>query len=212
MLRSPVRVKICGITNRDDALAAIAAGADALGFNFFPGSRRYIAPEENLGWIGGLPPFVTRVAVVVDAPLGEAHRLATHPAIDAVQLHGDEDLGYCAELARLGSPFIKALRLSGRAIFADAEAFSTRHVLLDAFVPGEFGGTGTVADLGLAAEFVREKRGLNVILAGGLTPENVASAVALVRPFAVDVAGGVELEPRRKDIAKIQAFCIAAAR
>jgi len=210
MSRSPVRVKICGITNPEDALTAIAAGADALGFNLFPGSRRYIGFAENLGWIKDLPPFVTRVAVLVNAPLEEAQRLASHPAIDAVQLHGDEDAGYCAELARLGRPLIKALRLSGRAIFTNAEAFSTRYVLLDAFVPGEFGGTGAVADLGLAAEFVREKPGLEVILAGGLTPENVADAVAQVRPFAVDVAGGVEVEPGRKDTGKVQAFCAAA--
>lgn len=207
--RAPVRIKICGVTNRDDAHAAIAAGADALGFNFFPGSKRCIALEEHAAWMRELPPFITRVAVLVNAPLEDARQLAAHPAIDILQLHGDEDAAYCAELARCGDRFIKALRLSGRAIFAEAESFSTHHVLLDAYVPGEFGGTGETANLGLAAEFVREKRLLEVILAGGLTPENVASAIEKVRPFAVDVAGGVEAAPGRKDAGKMQAFCAA---
>ena len=106
-----VRVKICGLTNREDAETAIALGADALGFNFFEGSKRHLVLDENFAWIAALPPFVTRVAVLVNAPLPEAARVLLHPAINMVQLHGDEDAGYCERLANLGRPFIKALRI-----------------------------------------------------------------------------------------------------
>jgi phosphoribosylanthranilate isomerase len=204
-----VRVKICGITNRDDALAAIACGADALGFNLFPGSKRHVVLDEHVAWLRTLPPFVTRVAVLVNAPLDEARRVAAHPAIDVVQLHGDEDAAYAAELVRVGRPLIKALRVRGRETLAEAAACGTPHVLLDAHVPGEFGGTGALADLDLAAEIVRTQPVLHIILAGGLDAENVAGAIARVRPFAVDVASGVEAEPRRKDAEKMQAFCAA---
>ena len=208
-MNSRVRVKICGITNRDDALAAIAGGADALGFNLFPGSKRHLVLDEHAAWLRALPPFVARVAVLVNAPLDEARRVAAHPAIDFVQLHGDEDAAYCAEFARSGRAFIKALRVRGRETLAQTAVFSTPHVLLDAHVPGEFGGTGALTDLDLAAEIVRTRPELHVILAGGLRPENVAHAVAQVRPFAVDVASGVEAEPRRKDAEKMRAFCAA---
>ena len=206
-----VRVKICGLTNRDDALAAIACGADALGFNLFPGSKRHLILDEHAAWLRALPPFITRVAVLVNAPLDEARRVAAHPAIDCVQLHGDEDAAYCAEFARGGRPFIKALRVRGPETLALADSFSTRHLLLDADVPGEFGGTGALADLDRAAEIVRTRPELHVILAGGLRVENVADAIARVRPFAVDVASGVEAEPRRKDATKMRAFCAAVA-
>jgi phosphoribosylanthranilate isomerase len=204
-----VRVKICGITNRDDAIAAIACGADALGFNLFPGSKRHIVLDEHAEWLRTLPPFVMRVAVLVNAPLDEARRVAAHPAIDAVQLHGDEDAAYAAELARGGRLFIKALRVQGRETLALAATLGTPHVLLDAHVPGEFGGTGARADADLAGEIVRTQPALNVILAGGLHAGNVAEAIARVRPFAVDVASGVEASPRQKDVEKMRAFCAA---
>lgn len=208
-LLSRTRVKICGVTNREDAYAAIEAGADALGFNLFPGSKRCISLEENSPWICELPPFVTRVAVLVNAPLEEALRIAADPAIHIVQLHGEEDPAYCAALNHHRRPFIKALRLRGRETLTAPEMFGTPHILLDAWVPGEFGGTGALADLQVAAEFVRRHPRVRVILAGGLTPENVRGAVAGVAPFAVDVASGVEIEPRRKDSAKMRAFCAA---
>jgi phosphoribosylanthranilate isomerase len=208
-MTSHVRVKICGITNRDDALAAIACGADALGFNLFPGSKRHVVLDDHEAWLRGLPPFVTRVAVLVNAPLDEARRVATHPAIDAVQLHGDEDAAYIAELVRGGRPVIRALRVRCREALAEAAACVTPHVLLDAHVTGEFGGTGALTDLDIAAEIVRTQPALNIILAGGLHPGNVAGAISRVRPFAVDVASGVEVEPRRKDVEKMRSFCAA---
>jgi len=208
--RGAVRVKICGLTSREDAETAVELGADALGFNLFPGSKRFISLEEHAGWMRELPPFVTRVAVLVNASLEEARRIAQHPAIDMVQLHGDEDPAYCAELARLDRPFIKALRLDGPEALAKARDFSTPHLLLDAHVPGAFGGTGHVIDLPLAAECAARHPEATIILAGGLTPENVRDAVSVVRPFAVDVASGVEESARQKSAERMRAFIEAA--
>ena len=211
-MSAPIRVKICGITERADAITAIALGADALGFNFFPGSKRHIDLDEHAGWIAALPPFVTRVAVLVNVPFDEARRIARHPAIDLVQLHGDEDAEYCARLVESGHPFIKALRLRDSADIARADTFHTPHILIDAHVSGTYGGSGAPIDLALAREMVRRHPDLHIILAGGLTPANVADAVHIVRPFAVDVASGVEREPRRKDAPLMAAFIEAARR
>ncbi|MEQ1859168.1 MAG: phosphoribosylanthranilate isomerase [Chthoniobacteraceae bacterium] len=201
-----VRVKICGITTEADARIAIEAGADALGFNLWPGSKRHIALDENAGWIAALPPFVTRVAVLVNAPLDEARRVAAHPAIDAVQFHGDETPEYLAEFAQLGRRFIVALRLKDPAGFSRKHSLPTRHVLLDAPVAGAYGGTGQALDLSLARVFIAQNADSQVILAGGLTPANVHAAIVATRPFGVDVASGVESAPGRKDAEKVRAF------
>lgn len=206
-----VRVKICGVTNQADAAAAIALGADALGFNLFAGSKRCIELDREAVWIAELPPFVTRVAVLVNAPIEEARRIGEHPAIQCVQFHGDEDAAYCASYARSGRPFIKALRILGAESIAEAPRYSTRHVLLDAHAGTAYGGTGTPIDLPLAAELAQAHPTLQVILAGGLRPTNVAAAIDAVHPFAVDVASGVEnpADPRRKDAARMGAFFAA---
>jgi phosphoribosylanthranilate isomerase len=201
-----VRVKICGVTNRDDAQAAIAVGADALGFNLFRGSKRCISLTTEAMWMRELPPFVTKVAVLVNVPLAEARAIAENPAIDMVQFHGDEDAAYCAEFARLGRAFIKALRLADRETIRTAAGFSTPHLLADAHTRDAYGGTGTEINLELAAELAREHAALSVILAGGLTPQSVAQAVRVVRPFAVDVASGVEVAAGRKDTELMRAF------
>ncbi len=206
-----VRVKICGVTNEADALEAISAGADALGFNLFSGSKRRVDLDREAAWIQALPPFVTRVAVLVNVPLAEARRIAEHPAIDLVQFHGDEDEKFCAEFARFGRPFLKALRLRDATSIATADRFSTPHVLLDADAGGAFGGTGKLIDLTLAAECVRRHPALKIVLAGGLRPTNVAAAVRAVRPYAVDVASGVESAPGKKDRQKMVAFVEAVA-
>ena len=205
------RVKICGLTNNADALAAIALGAHALGFNLYPGSKRFIELEREAAWIAALPPFVARVAVLVNTPLADALRIAAHPAIDLVQFHGDEDAEYCARFAEAGRPFIKALRLRDEADIAGAARYSTPHLLLDAHAGAAYGGSGTLIDLGLAAECVRRHPALHILLAGGLRPENVADAVRAVRPFAVDVASGVEAEPGRKSAERMAAFLAAVA-
>ena len=201
-----VRVKMCGITNRRDAEAAIMLGADALGFNLFPGSKRYIDLDENAEWIAALPPFVAKVAVLVNAPFEEARRVALHPVINLVQLHGDEDRDYCRMFAALGRPFIKALRIRDASDASEAAKYLTRNVLIDAHVAGEFGGTGATIALPLAREIVTRHPRLRIILAGGLTPENVDEAVCAVRPFAVDVASGIEATARKKDAAKMASF------
>lgn len=202
-----VRVKICGVTNRADAEAAIDLGADALGFNLFSGSKRFIAIRESAAWIGALPPYVTRVAVMVNPRLPEA--VEAQETFDTVQLHGHEDAQFCAELARASvRSFVKAIAARDAASLENAERFSTAHVLLDAFSPVAFGGTGQQIDLELAAHFTATHEHLRVILSGGLTPENVADAVRRVRPYAVDVASGVETDrnPRKKDFAKMREF------
>ena len=201
-----IRVKICGVTSREDAVEAIRLGADALGFNLYPGSKRHLALEREAEWIRTLPPFATRVAVLVNASLDEALRVAAHPAIDIVQFHGDEDEAYCAKFAEAGRPFIKALRLRDAGSIASAPHFFTPNLLLDSDAGGAFGGTGTLIDLGLAAECVRRHPSLRFTLAGGLRPENVAGAVRMVKPYAVDVASGVESAPGIKDAGKVRAF------
>lgn len=201
-----VRVKICGLTGPEDARAAIAAGADALGFNFWPGSKRYIRFDEHAVWIAQLPPYVTRVALLVNAPLEEARRVAEHPAIDVVQFHGDESLEYLTAFAQLGRPFVVAWGLKDRAQIAAAQALPTSHLLIDAAVPGAYGGTGQIIDFSLAREFLVQNGDRNIILAGGLNPSNVGAAIAAVRPYAVDVASGVESAPGQKDTEKMRAF------
>ncbi len=201
-----VRVKICGITSPEDAEAAIAAGADALGFNTWQGSRRYLDLDTAAEWISTLPTFVTRVALCVNTPLEQAQRLAALPCLDALQFHGDESHEYCALFAGLGRPFIRAVRLGAAHELGGLIQWSTRQLLVDAAVPGAYGGTGCSADLALAAEAVAGFPRLSVTLAGGLEPDNVAAAVRRVRPYAVDVASGVESAPGKKDAGKMRAF------
>ena len=205
-----VRVKICGITTPQDALDAIDAGADALGFNGFSGSKRFLDLQAASGWMAQLPPFVTRVAVLVNPTLAEAQAVQALPGVDRLQFHGDEPPEFCARFAPQG--YLKALAARDRAALRAATRYAgASAILLDAFVPGAYGGTGSLIDLELAAAFVRENRDLRVILSGGLTPENVAAAVRAVRPHAVDVASGVESHSCKKDKARMRDF-IAAVR
>lgn len=207
-----IAVKICGITNRDDALAAVDAGADLLGFNTWPGTKRFVDIARNAEWIAALPRPVVRVALLVNATPQETERIAAFPFVDALQFHGDEDVDFSRWAARLGKPMIKALRVRDRGILELAGDFSTPHILLDAHVPGEFGGTGARVDLALACEFKRAHPSLTLWLAGGLMPENVGDAVRAVQPAVVDVSSGVEIEPGRKDAARMRAFVSAAKR
>ena len=207
-----VAVKICGITNRDDALAAVDAGADLLGFNTWSGSKRFLDIGKNAVWIAALPRPVLRVALLVNATPEETECVAAFPFVDALQFHGDEAAEFCQWAAKIGKPIIKALRASDRGVLAHAGDFSTPHILLDAHVPGEFGGTGARVDLALACEFRRAHPALTLWLAGGLTPENVGEAVSAVWPAVADVSSGVEIEPGRKDAARMRAFASAVKR
>ena len=190
---------------------AVELGADALGFNFYERSVRFL--EGNLGWLRDVPPFVSRLAVVVNAPSPEA---ACHwrkvGLVDAVQIHGDESVEFGRAVIANGSPLVRALRVRDEASLADAGRWGTHSLLLDACLPGIYGGTGVRVDWDLAARFVAAHPGFQVVLSGGLTPDNVAEAVRRVRPFAVDVASGVEDpgDPRRKDRMRLRDFIQAA--
>lgn len=197
-----VRVKICGITNLEDALAALDAGADELGFNFYERSPRFIVAREARAIIEALPSDVTTIGVFVNAPEEELRRAVEDSGVRAVQLHGDETPAYCTSLR--GLTRIKALRAGAGFDAASASSYETDAVLLDAYVPGEWGGTGRVCDWD-AARRVR-KVVSRLYLAGGLSAENVAAAIEAVGPYAVDVCSGVELSPRRKDERSMRRF------
>jgi len=203
-----LRVKICGVTNPADAALAIEAGADAIGINLFPGSKRFVEIDAVRGWVAALP--VTRVAVVVNASRDELARIAAAGCFDAIQFHGDETPDFCAESAL---SWIRAVRVADPASLDEALEYATPHLLLDGHAASGYGGTGVAVDPVLAAAFVRDHAERRVILAGGLRAENVAAAARAVRPHAVDVASGVEQrgDARRKDAAKVRAF-VAAAR
>ncbi len=206
------RVKFCGITSREDAEAAVAAGADALGFNGWTGSKRHVDLRASGSWIAALPPFVSRVAVLVNAPLEEARAVSALPFIDAVQFHGDEDADYCRRFAETGAPFLKAVRVADARALDEIDAFATRAILLDASVPGVYGGSGALIDLSVAAQLIGARPDLHIALSGGLTPENVEAAIRMTRPFGVDVASGIESKPAKKDVEKMRRFASAAAR
>ena len=204
------RIKICGLTTQEDAAAAIELGADALGFNFFPGSKRYLPIEVSREWIATLPGEIAKIAVLVNPGWDEAVAAAKLPGITALQLHGAETPDFCRRLTEHGIRFAKALPVTGPDSARNLPSFSTRTVLLDSSRPGEFGGSGQTFPWLIAREFVEANPHLRVILAGGLTPENVAAAVATVRPFAVDVTSGVESSVGRKDHGRLRAFIEAA--
>jgi phosphoribosylanthranilate isomerase len=204
-----LRVKICGLTTPQDARAASEFGADALGFNFFPGSKRYVG--NDAGWIADLPSSVEKVAILVNPSRDLARAMVAMHGITALQLHGTESAEFCRDLMKEGIRFEKAIAVSGPDSLTNCPDFYTRTVLLDSSRAGEFGGSGRTFPWQLARSFIEAHPTLRVILAGGLTPENVAEAVASVRPFGVDVTTGVESIPGRKDYDKLRAF-IAAAR
>ena len=201
-------VKICGITNLEDALAAVEAGADMLGFNFYPRSPRYIEPEAARLIIVQLPKAVVSVGVFVNQPLAEAERIAGETGIQILQLHGDESPEYCA-----------ALKANGQVmkVFNSGENFNARFigdyqvdlVMLDAAAGGVRGGTGQLSDW-LQASEVRELFP-QMFLAGGLSPENVSVAIEAVNPFGVDACSSLERTPGKKDHARVDAF-VAAVR
>lgn len=197
-----VRVKICGVTRAEDALAAVRLGADALGFNFWPGSKRHITAAAARGIIARLPPFVTPVGVFVNQLEGEMRAIAAETGIQVFQLHGDEPPELCA---RLPLPVVKAIPVDQVRALSRLLSYEVSAFLLDTPSRG-YGGSGEPFDWSLA-EGVSEVA--PVILAGGLTPENVAAAVRAVRPYAVDVASGVESSPGVKDMARMSRFFAA---
>lgn len=203
-----MKIKICGITNQEDAAAAVAAGADALGFIMYRKSPRFVEPAVARAIITGLPPFVLAVGVFVNEAADRVRGLVDECGFALAQLHGDESALYCQSLGR---PALKAIRLKDRGAFLALAEFhgraNVRGFLIDAFSDQAYGGTGQTVDWTLAKEAARSAP---IILAGGLTPTNVADAISQVRPYGIDVNSGVEQSPGKKNQDKVKAFIQAA--
>jgi phosphoribosylanthranilate isomerase len=201
------KVKICGVTNIEDALLVTNLGAEFIGFNLFKDSPRKVAVNTARDIISKLPPFITPVGVFVDEELETAAKTAKKCDFKLVQLHGRETPDYCRQLFKLTAmPVIKAFRVKDESVLQEIPAYKelVKYILLDAYVPGEPGGTGETFnwDIALKAADI----GIPAFLAGGLTPENVESAIEKVHPFGVDVCSGVERLQRRKDFDRMKAF------
>ena len=188
-----VKVKICGITNYEDAVAAMDMGADLLGFNFYQKSPRYIKPEKAAEIINKLPAFVETAGVFVNATLGRIKKIIDLCQLNWVQLHGDESPKFCQSLHSLNIRTMKALRIKNKKDIEKAEDFFTDAILLDAFHPEKYGGTGLRFDWNIIGHI-----GKRVFLAGGINPDNAAAAVEL-GVYGIDVCSGVESEPGEKD-------------
>ncbi|MEM6279520.1 MAG: phosphoribosylanthranilate isomerase [Verrucomicrobiota bacterium] len=199
-------VKICGITTGEQAEAIVNLGADALGINFWPRSKRFIALAEALPWLRDLEGTVPRVAVTVNASDDELLEIHESGGIDFIQLHGDETPDRVESLTLQGLPVFKAIGVKDREMLESAAAFPGSTLLLDAYAPVEYGGSGETMDWALGAEAVEQWTDRQIVLAGGLKPENVAEAVRQVRPAGVDVASGVEESPGVKDLDAVRAF------
>ncbi len=195
-----VRVKICGITSLGDARVAIDAGADALGFVLYSGSPRYVAPEDAAKILEALPPFVERVAVLVNPAAGEIERIESVAAFSSWQLHGTESAEFCASLRP--RRIIKAMRPPWPSV--SGFSFPSAALLLDS-PSSSWGGSGKTLDWPLVRKFTERLR-QPFVLSGGLTPENLSEAIAQTRPFGVDVASGVELAPGKKDAKRVWEF------
>ncbi|MHC4927641.1 MAG: phosphoribosylanthranilate isomerase [Planctomycetota bacterium] len=194
----PVKVKICGITNLEDAEAAIDLRADILGFNFFPKSPRYIEPEKAMEIIAKLPAHVDIAGVFVNAEPQTISALANPGMINWVQFHGDESPDFCHQFKAWNLRTIKAVRVKDAASVKEAEAFQTSALLFDAFNPKLYGGTGETFDWSLVKNCPQR-----IFLAGGITPDNVQKALEQ-DIYGVDVCSGIEAEPGKKDQAKMK--------
>ena len=202
-----IRTKICGITTPEDAAAAAAAGADAVGLVFFQGSSRVVNIARAKEITAALPPFVSVVALFVNESVQNIRRILAEVPIHIIQFHGDEDDAFCRQFDR---PYIKAIRVQTASDIQNAaDRFPNAQALLfDAYHPSEYGGTGHCFDWTLLAEY----SGKPWVLAGGLTPENVGEAVRITGAESVDVSGGVEASKGKKDAAKVAAFIREANR
>ncbi|HME88956.1 MAG TPA: phosphoribosylanthranilate isomerase [Chthoniobacterales bacterium] len=208
--RSRIFVKICGITNEPDALAAIEAGADALGFNFVRHSKRYVDIDAAATWIAKLPKDICKVAVLADPNWEDACRISQLRFIDALQLHGNESPDFCRRLTEAGIRFAKALPVADSKSLNQVPEFFTDTLILDKASGAGFGGTGKAFSWKSARQFIQTRPERQVIVAGGLNPDNVAQAIAEAQPGGVDVTTGVEASPGRKDHRLVKAFIHAA--
>lgn len=200
------RVKICGLTRSADVSAAVLAGADALGFVFAERSKRFIGTGQAKELVREVPAFVSRVGLFMDPDEQAVAEVMAQVPLSLLQFHGSEDAGFCRQF---GLPYIKAVSMGPdrELAFIEQEYFDAAGLLLDSHSPGDTGGTGQVFDWSMIPDIA-----LPLVLAGGLTPENVGQAVRQVKPWAVDVSSGVEDAPGQKSTAKMQAFIKEAKR
>lgn len=199
------KVKICGITNLEDALVSVKFGADALGFNFYAKSPRYISPENAREIVENLPPKILKVGVFVNESLEKIVEIAELAKLDALQLHGEETPEFAKVLKlKTNLEIIKAFRVSKVFTPEDVLKFEVDAILLDAYNPKEHGGTGETFDWEIAKKV--QEIFPKMYLAGGLAPENIADAILQVKPFAVDACSCLELTKGRKDITKLAVF------
>lgn len=203
---SRVKVKICGVRTVEEADAALEAGADAIGFNFWRGSPRYIDPGSAREIAGSVSPLASLVGVFVNEEARRIEDIFSEVGLSAVQLHGDETPEFCSRLDSL--KLIKAFRVGDGFDIHEIRRYPVSMALLDAGGKGNYGGTGRTFDWRVAVE---AKRVARVILAGGLSIENVADAIRHVRPAAIDVCSGVEAEPGRKDLNRLRDFMAAVS-
>lgn len=194
------KVKICGITNYEDAVAAMDMGADLLGFNFYPQSPRYVEPAKAAEIIKQLPAFIDVSGVFVNSTLEEIREISALCQLDWIQLHGDENTDFCKWLAYDSVKTMKALRVKDADDLQRVDNYFTDAVLLDTFNPQRYGGTGLTFDWNIIGHIAKR-----VFLAGGITPENAAAAVGL-GVYGIDVCSGVEAEPGKKDHGKMKAL------
>ncbi len=192
-----VKVKICGITNFDDAKAATDLGADILGFNFYPKSPRYIPPEDAAKIINKLPAYADVAGLFVNAPFKQIRQIMEDCELSWVQLHGDEDPKFCRQFQTLNVKTIKAIRVKSKADIDTAETFNTDAVLLDAFDPKKYGGTGLSFDWNIVGHIATR-----VFLAGGINPDNAVKAIQL-GVYGIDICSGIESAPGKKDHKKM---------
>jgi phosphoribosylanthranilate isomerase len=194
-----MKVKVCGITHYEDAALALDYGVDALGFNFYKPSPRYVDPADARAIIRRLPPFSISVGLFVNAAMNDVKEIAYYSGVQAIQLHGDETPAYCRELENW--PLLKAIRIGGTSIPDNLQEFPVRAFLLDAKDDALFGGTGKSFDWRLAKNIPYP-----IVLAGGLRPENIRDAIRIAAPYGVDVCSGVESKPGKKDAQLLAEF------
>jgi phosphoribosylanthranilate isomerase len=194
------KVKICGLTNYEDAAAAMEMGADLLGFNFYPKSPRYVRPDKATAIIRRLPAFVDVAGVFVNSSIDEVREIASQCQLDWIQLHGEEGPDFCRWLAYDSVKLMKALRVKDAGDLQQVDSYSTDAILLDAFDPARYGGTGLTFDWNIIGHI-----GRRIFLAGGINPDNAASAVEL-GVYGIDVCSGVEASPGKKDHRKMKAL------
>ncbi len=193
-----VKVKICGITNYKDAAAAVDMGADLLGFNFYPKSPRYIAPAKAVEIINKLPAFIDLAGIFVNESIEKIHETKNFCQLDWIQLHGDESPEFCRQFLSHSVKIMKTIQVKDQKDIERAESFFTDAILLDAFDPEKYGGTGLTFDWNIVGHI-----GKRIFLSGGINPDNAAAAVEL-GVYGIDVCSGVEAEPGKKDHKKMK--------